>query len=167
MSMTRSRRLLSAVLVALMWPLTACGDETPAPGEDVTLEDVAEAEIPEGAEGEESESGLAERVVTIQGEVRQVLDPGAFLIGDPGVLEPEVLVMSPSTDFVDLGLDVTDVLIEDETVVEVTGAVRRLSLGEFQEDYAIPYDPNIFEEYAGESIIVAEHIEIIETEIIE
>ncbi len=163
MSMTRNRRLLAAVLlVTLVWPLTACGDETPAPGEDVTLEDVAEAEIPEGDEGEENETGLAERVVTIQGEVRQVLDPGAFLIGDPGVLEPEVLVLSPSTDFVDLGLDVTDVLVEEETVVEVTGTVRRLSLGEFQEDYAIPYDPNIFDEYAGESIIVAERLEITE-----
>ncbi|MDR7380797.1 hypothetical protein [Promicromonospora iranensis] len=161
--MTRNRRLLAAVLlVTLVWPLTACGDETPAPGEDVTLEDVAEAEIPEGDEGEENETGLAERVVTIQGEVRQVLDPGAFLIGDPGVLEPEVLVLSPSTDFVDLGLDVTDVLVEEETVVEVTGTVRRLSLGEFQEDYAIPYDPNIFDEYAGESIIVAERLEITE-----
>ena len=168
MSMTRIRRLLATVLLtSLMWPLAACGDEAPAPGEEVTLEDVAEAEIPEGDESEENESGLAERVVTVQGEVRQVLDPGAFLIGDPGVLEPQVLVLSPSTDFVDLGLDVTDALVEEETVVEVTGAVRRLSLGEFQEDYDIPYDPNIFEEYAGESIIVAERVEIIENEIIE
>lgn len=163
--MTRNRRLpTAALLITLMWPLTACSEEAPAPGENVTLEDVAEAEIPEGDEGEEDESGLAERVVTVQGEVRQVLNPGAFLIGDPGVLEPEVLVMSPASDFVDLGLDVTDVLVESESIVEVTGTVRRISLGEFQEDYAIPYErnSNVYEEYAGESVIVAEHIAITE-----
>ncbi|MBO0609274.1 hypothetical protein [Myceligenerans salitolerans] len=148
------RRLLAAILPAvLIWPLGACGDETPAPGEDVTVEDVAEAEL-----GEEDESGMAERVVTVEGQVLEILDPGAFLIGDPGVLEPSVLVLSRSADFSDQGLDVTDALVEDATTVEVTGTVRRLSLGEFQEDYEIPYDPQVFEEYAGESVIVAETI---------
>ncbi|GAA4710804.1 hypothetical protein GCM10023198_36980 [Promicromonospora umidemergens] len=148
------------LLVAMVWPLAACGDEAPAPGENVTVEDVAEAEIPEGEEDQEREPGLGGRVVTVQGVVLEILDPGAFLIGDPGVLEPSVLVMSPSTDFVDLGLDVTDALVEDETLVGVTGTVRRLSLGEFQEDYAIPYDAEVFGEFAGESIIVAERIEV-------
>lgn len=164
MSTTRNRRLLvPALLAALVWPLTACGDEAPAPGEDVTVGDIAEAEL---QEGEEDESGLAGRVVTVEGEALEILDPGAFLIGDPGVLEPSVLVMSPSTDFVDLGLDITDVLVENETVVEVTGTVRRLSLGEFQEDYEIPYDGEIYgeiyDEFAGESVIVAESIKIVE-----
>lgn len=155
--MRRERHLLvPALLVSLAVPLAACGDEAPAPGEDVTVEDIAEAEL---EEGEDDASGLAGRVVTIEGVVLEILDPGAFLIGDPGVLEPSVLVLSRSTDFVDQGLDVTDALVEDATVVEVTGTVRRLSLGEFQEDYEIPYDRHVFEEYAGETILVAERID--------
>ncbi|WP_225753541.1 hypothetical protein [Actinotalea sp. Marseille-Q4924] len=141
----------AAVAVAV---LSGCGQEPPAPGEDVTVADVAGAEFNAG----DGESGWDERVVTVRGQVLRILDPGVFLIGDPGAFEPSVLVMSPSTDFSDLGLDVTDVLIAEDTVVEVTGAVRRLSLGEFQEDYAIPYDEDVFEEYAGDPVIVADRL---------
>ena len=159
-STTTRRLLVPALLVALMWLLVVCGDGAPAPGENVTVADVAEAEVPEGEEDRQDQPGLAGRVVTVQGEVLEILDAGAFLIGDPGVLEPSVLVMSPSTDFVDQGLHETHALVEDETVVEVTGTVRRLSLGEFQEDYTVPYD--VYEEHAGEAVVVAERVEILE-----
>jgi hypothetical protein len=158
---TTNRRLLIPVLLAaLMWLLAACGEDTPDPGENVTVADVAEAEVPEGKEDRQDQPGLANRVVTVEGEVRQILDAGAFLIGDPGVLEPSVLVMSPSEDFADEGVHATHALVEDETVVEVTGTVRRLSLGEFQEDYTVPYD--VYEEYAGEAVVVAERVEILQ-----
>jgi hypothetical protein len=141
--------------------LTGCADDAPAPGEDVTVEDIAEAGVDEGDDVGD-DSALAERVVTVEGQVRAVLDPGAFLVGDPGVLEPSVLVMSPSTDFSELGVDVTDLLVEQETLVEVTGTLRELSLGQFQEDYDIPYDEDVFEEYAGEAVIVAERLVLVE-----
>ncbi|MEU4362640.1 hypothetical protein [Promicromonospora sp. NPDC023987] len=161
MATTTNRRLLvPALLVALICLLAACGDDAPAPGENVTVADVAEAEVPEGKEDRQDQPGLAGRVVTVQGEVLLILDAGAFLIGDPGVLEPSVLVMSPSADFVDQGLHATHALVEDETVVEVTGTVRRLSLGEFQEDYTVPYE--VYEEYAGEAVVIAERVEILE-----
>ncbi|PRZ07793.1 hypothetical protein BCE75_10429 [Isoptericola sp. CG 20/1183] len=161
MSSTRTRPLLLPVLVtaAVVSPLTACGDEAPAPGADVTVEDVAEADL---GDDSDVEPPLEGREVSVRGQVLEILDPGAFLLGDPGVLEPRVLVMSTSTDFDDLGLAVTHAVVEDATVVEVTGTVRELSLGEFQEDYAIPYQPEIFEEYAGKPVIVAERLEVLE-----
>lgn len=158
---TKRRHLGPALLATVALLLAGCGDDPPAPGEDVTVAEIAAAGVEEGDE-DVDDSALAERVVTVQGQVISILDPGAFLVGDPGVLEPSVLVMSPSTDFSELGLDVTDVLVEGETVVEVTGTLRELSLGQFQEDYAIPYDEEVFEEYAGEPVIVAERLVLVE-----
>ncbi|MGI5187212.1 hypothetical protein ACQEVI_03605 [Promicromonospora sp. CA-289599] len=157
---TNRRFLVPALLAALICLLTACGDGIPDPDENVSVADVAEAEVPEGKQDRQDQPGLANRVVTVEGEILEILDAGAFLIGDPGVLEPAVLVMSPSADFADQGMDAAHALVEDETVVEVTGTVRRLSLGEFQEDYAIPYD--VYEEYAGEAVLVAESVEILQ-----
>ncbi|NCT89867.1 hypothetical protein GXB85_02700 [Cellulomonas sp. APG4] len=144
----------TAALTLGVGTLAACGQEAPEPGEDVTVADVAGAELDAG----DGETAWIERPVTVTGQVVQVLDPGAFLMGDPGVLEPSVLVLSPQTDFTELGLDITDLVVEDETTVEVSGTVRRLSLGEFQEDYEIPYDENVFEEYAGDAVIVADRL---------
>ncbi|KGM09314.1 hypothetical protein N868_02935 [Cellulomonas carbonis T26] len=137
--------------------LTAgCSSDGAGPEEGVTVADVAQAET-------DGDGGIeVGDVVTVTGEVVRVVDPGAFLLGGDAADGPGVLVLSPTADFEAEGLDMTDVLPGDgdDVLVRVTGLVRELSLGEFQEDYAIPYEESVFEEYAGEAVIVAERLEL-------
>lgn len=149
---TRSLLRPCVVAVAAASLLAGCADDgDPADG-DVTVEDVAEIDT----DPEDPAADLLEQTVTVSGRVLEIVEPGAFLLGSEGVFEPEVLVLSPTTDFSDAGLAVTDLLVEDQTLVEVTGTVRELNLGQFQADYAIPYEPEVYEEYAGQAVIVAE-----------
>lgn len=163
MATTRRRAVLAAAVMTAASVLVGCSDDVPAPGENVTVEDIAEADVQEIGEDED---GLSGRTVTVVGQVVEIVDPGAFLVGDVGVFEPSVLVLSPTADFVDQGVEITDLLVEEATVVEVTGTVRQLSLGEFQEDYPIPYDEYIFDEFAGEGVIVADTV-VIDVEVLE
>ncbi len=152
--MRRSVAAAAVVGTVVAGMLAGCGQEAPPPDADITVADLADAETNAG----DGTSDWIGREVTVRGHVLEIVEPGAFRIGDPGTWEPSVLVLSPTADFADAGLDVTDAMIEDETTVEVTGTVRRLSLGQFQEDYDIPYDESVFEDYAGDAVVVVDHL---------
>lgn len=155
MSRIRNNRSVAAplALATVVALVAGCSNDSAGPEQGTDVEDVAEAE-PEEGEGAQ----LLGQNVTVSGEVDEVVDEGAFRVGGDDLGGDSALVLSQSGSFDDLGTDVNEGLVEDDTVVQVTGTVREFDLAAFEEEFGVDYDDELYEEFEGEVVIVADQV---------
>lgn len=134
--------------------LVACDNDSAGPEQGTSVEDVEEAEPDEPGEG----ADLIGETVTISGEVDEILDPQGFIMGGDALFEDGVLVLSGPTSFEDLGLTLDQSLVDDDTIVEVTGTVEELVVVDFEEEFGLDLDDTVYEEWDGQAVIVAEQV---------
>lgn len=63
-----------------------------------------------------------------------------------------------SFDAMGAGFAMDEGLVDDDTVVQVTGTVRQFDLAEFEDEFAVDYDDGVFEPFEGENVIVAQDV---------
>lgn len=161
----RALKTLTVPAVAVLtagW-LSGCSDDSAGPEFGADVEDVAE---PPGADDDEAlseeddpleENGVLSfvgRTVTVSAEVEEIVTPGVLRIGDEG----SVLVFAGDRDFEDLGLQVTEDLVDEDVVVQVTGTVRQFLVESFESEFGVDYVDDDFDQYEGASVIVAERV---------
>ena len=135
--------LLSASVAAV----TACAE---APQETTTQseasDNVTTEELSDGAEG------MIGETVSIRAEVAETIDESSFLLEDDQLFGGEdVLVINASGE--------PFVLTEgDDTEVQVTGEVQQLVTADFETEYGLDLDPELYAEYEDRPVVVAQSI---------
>lgn len=114
--------------------VSACGSEAPEVG--VTISDIADA--PEAYAGE---------LVTVSGEVDDVLSPHAFKLGGDD-FEDDLLVFSPTPlSAATASPEAKGAPLQGGDVVQVTGVVREFTMADVEADYEFDLDPQLETEY--------------------
>lgn len=135
------------LLAASMTVATACSE---APSETTTQSEAADnvttEEIASGAEG------LVGETVSVRAEVGETVDESSFLLEDDQLFGGEdVLVINASGE--------PFVLAEgDDTEVQVTGEVAQLVLADFETEYGLDLDPELYVDYEDRPVVVAQSI---------
>lgn len=145
---SRPRSVATALLLAAsMTVMAACSE---APQETTTQSEAADnvttEELSDGA------AGMVGETVSIRAEVEEVVDETSFLLEDDQFFGGEdVLVINASGE--------PFVLVEgDDTDVQVTGEVQQLVAAEFETEYGLDLDPELYAEYETRPVVVAQSI---------
>ncbi len=142
-----SKPFAGFMMAASLTVVSAC---TEAPQETTTQEEAAEnvttEEVSEGAEG------LIGQTVSVRAEVEETLDDTSFLLEDDQLFGGEdILVINASGE--------PFVLVEgDDTEVQVTGEVQQLVTADFETEYGLDLDPELYADYEDRPVIVAQSI---------
>lgn len=153
----RKRMIVPAMAVAVVTSLSACSDDSAGPETGVSVDDVAEEGAENGALDEEAAAvdPLVGQTVTVSAEVEEIVSPQAFRAGDEELL---IVSAGESFDAMGAGFAMDEGLVDDDTVVQVTGTVRQFDLAEFEDEFAVDYDDGVFEPFEGENVIVAQDV---------
>ena len=158
---TRKKMLAPAMAIALAAPLAACSDDSAGPESGADVEDVAEdgaAEEEPLDEEEPAAEGAADSLlgqkVTVSAEIEEVVAPGAIRVGDEGLL-----VLSAGPSFSDMGFEVSEGLVEDDVIVQVTGTVAELAFPDIEDEFGFDWDDETLSEFEGENVLVASQID--------
>ncbi|EDX87013.1 hypothetical protein S7335_4720 [Synechococcus sp. PCC 7335] len=141
------QRTVGLLLAASMTAVAACSE---TPSETTTQEEATEnvttEELSSGAEG------LVGEMVSLRAEVEETVDDTSFLLEDDQLFGGEdVLVINVSGE--------PFVLAEgDDTEVQVTGEVQQLVVAEFETEYELSLDPNLYADYEDRPVVVAQSI---------
>lgn len=142
------RKPVAGLVVLLPIVMTVACSE--APQETTTQEEATEnvttEELASGAEGIIGES------VSVRSEVAETVDATSFLLEDDQLFGGEnVLVINASGE--------PFVLTEgDETEVQVTGEVQQLVTAEFETEYGLDLDPDLYADYEDRPVVIAQSI---------
>lgn len=151
----RKRTLATSVALATAVTLASCGDDSAGPEQGTDVEDVAEAEPGDPAEG----GDLLGKTVTLTGEISETIDPAGFWLGGDGNLfEDGAPVISTAGAFTDMDIDDPESLMEDDTVLQVTGTVAEFVVVDFEEEYGVDLDDELYEDLDGEAVVIAEEV---------
>lgn len=155
MNTLRKRALTAPFALAAAATLTGCASDSAGPEEGTTVEDVAEAEPDEIEPGDD----LLGETVTVSGELTEVIAPGAFWLGaGGGLFEEGAPVVSAAGEFTAWGIEDPEALVEEDTILQVTGTVAEFVLVDYEEEWGIDLDDDLYEELEGEAVIVAEEV---------
>lgn len=155
MTTVRKRAFAASLAVATTITLAGCGNDSAGPEIGTDVEDVAEAEPDEP---DEDAPDLLGETVTVSGEITEVIDPGAFWLGaGGGLFEEGAPVVSAAGDFTAMDVDPAG-LLDSDTILQVTGTVAEFVLLDFEEEYGIDLDDDLYEDLEGEAVIVADDI---------
>ncbi len=147
-SLSQQRAITSGLLIAAsIVVLPACTETPPeTTTQSEATENVTTEEISSGAEG------LIGETVSIRAEVEEKIDDTSFLLEDDQFFGGEdVLVINASGE--------PFILVEgDDTEVQVTGEVQQLVTAEFETEYGLDLDPELYAEYEDRPVIVAQSI---------
>ena len=135
------------LLAASMTVVAACAETPPeTTTEEEATENVTTEELSSGAEG------LIGETVSIRAEVEETVDEASFLLEDDQIFGGEdVLVINASGE--------PFVLTEgDDTPVQVTGEVQQLVTADFETEYGLDLDPELYADYEDRPVIVAQSI---------
>ncbi|MEL6159217.1 MAG: hypothetical protein AAFQ40_09835 [Cyanobacteria bacterium J06623_5] len=147
-SVSKYRKTFAGVLLAASMGVIAACSETPV--ETTTHQEAVEntttEEIADGAEGAIGET------VTIRAEVEETIGESSFLLEDDMLFGGEdILVINASSEpFV--------LLDSDDTEVQVTGEVQQLVIAEFETEYGLDLDPELYAEYEERPVVIAQSI---------
>jgi len=122
-------------------------------------EEAIEADAP-GRTGlaTEAQSFVGQKV-TVSATVSEMVSPAAFRIGGEDFGGESLLVLSaPAADFTEMGFDLNEQMVNDETVAQVTGTVRRFDIAGFEDEFGVDYDDALYTEFEGENVIVADRV---------
>lgn len=139
--------VVGLLLAASMTVVSACAE---TPSETTTQEEATEnvttEELSSGAEG------LIGETVSIRAEVEETVDETSFLLEDDQLFGGEdVLVINASGE--------PFVLTEgDDTPVQVTGEVQQLVVADFETEYGLDLDPDLYADYEDRPVVVAQSI---------
>lgn len=134
-------------MAASLTVVSAC---TQTPPETTTQEDATEnvttEELSEGAEG------LIGQTVSLRAEVKETVGDTSFLIEDDQLFGGEdILVINASGE--------PFVLTEgDDTEVQITGEVQQLVIADFETEYSLDLDPDLYADYEDRPVVVAQSI---------
>nr|WP_297426566.1 hypothetical protein [uncultured Actinotalea sp.] len=146
---TRRRRAVGIpVALAGALALTGCADSA-GPEEGTTAEDVADAEPDE-------EPVLLGRDVTISAAAEEVVGEGAVVL-DAGDATDELLVLAADGTFE--ALESVEDVVDEETVLQVRGTVRRLDVAALEEELGLDWDDDEIEDWEGEAVLVADRLD--------
>lgn len=151
----RKQYLAAPVAIATAFTLTACSDDSAGPEAGTDVEDVAESDPDENDPGSE----LLGQTVTVSGQIDEIVDETAFRLGGDGLAGDSVLVVSASEPFAHLGIELTEELAEQDRVLQVTGTVQEFVEEDLEEEFDVDYDDELYEEFEGENVIVADQVE--------
>lgn len=135
------------LLAAAVTILPACAD---SPSETTTPEDAVEnvttEEVASGAEG------LIGETVSLRAEVGETVDETSFMLKDEQFFGGEdILVINASGE--------PFVLTEgDDTPVQVTGEVQQFISTEFESEYGLGLDPELYADFEEQPVIIARSI---------
>ena len=138
---------VALLLSASVATMTAC---TEAPQETTTQseasENVTTEELSDGAEG------LIGQTVSLRAEIAETIGESSFLLEDDQLFGGEdILVINASGE--------PFVLTEgDDTEVQVTGEVQQLVTAEFETEYGLDLDPELYADYEDRPVVVAQSI---------
>ena len=141
------KSVIGLLLAASMTVIAACAE---TPSETTTQEEATEnvttEELSDGAEG------LIGETVSIRAEVEETVDETSFLLEDDQLFGGEdVLVINASGE--------PFVLTEgDDTPVQVTGEVQQLVIADFETEYGLDLDPDLYADYEDRPVFVAQSI---------
>ena len=142
------RKWMTGLLLAASMTVVAACAETPpeTTTEEEATENVTTEELSSGAEG------LIGETVSIRAEVEETVDEASFLLEDDQIFGGEdVLVINASGE--------PFVLTEgDDTPVQVTGEVQQLVTADFETEYGLDLDPELYADYEDRPVIVAQSI---------
>ena len=165
---TTRKRILGALFAAAMVPAVAACTDSAGPEEDVTVEDVAEADPEEteadleetdGDEASDGDASLIGQTVTVSGEISEISAENAFWISAGGGLFDEgAPILSPTADFSSFDIGDPASLEDSDTIIQVTGTVTEFFLVDFEEGWGIDLVDEGLEELEGEAVIVAEEV---------
>lgn len=149
------RTLATSVAFAAAVALAGCSDDSAGPEQGTDVEDVAEAEPGDSDDG----GDLLGRTVTISGEISETIDPAGFWLGGDGNLfEEGAPVISTAGDFTRMDIDDPESLMDNDTVLQVTGTVAEFVVIDFEEEYGVDLDDELYEDLDGETVVVAEEV---------
>lgn len=99
------------------------------------------------------------QTVTVRGEVGQLLAPSVFTLRDPGLLDAKQVLVVGARRAVTAARQPAARLVEEGTVVAVTGTVRRYdpALGE---DLPVDLDANLMADHIGRATIFAHVVDV-------
>ncbi len=144
-SAVNGKALLGSLLLAVSVTLLgACSEpEATSPSEDnnIQVEDLSE-----------DTTALAGEIVSVRGDVAEIIDETAFLLDDDQLFGGEdVLVINASGE----GL----LLPEGEGAeIQVTGEVQQLVLAELETAYGLVLDPEVYADYEEKPVVIAESL---------
>lgn len=144
----RYRKPLAGLLMAASLTVVSACAETPSEtttSEEAT-ENVTTEELSGGAEG------LIGQTVSLRAEVEETVDDTSFLIEDDQLFGGEdILVINASGE--------PFVLTEgDDTEVQITGEVQQLVTADFETEYGLDLDPELYADYEDRPVVVAQSI---------
>ncbi|MBD2233808.1 hypothetical protein [Phormidium tenue] len=123
----------------------ACGESAP---ERETSDGSTNVQTEEVAEDTESYIG---QVVTIRSEPVEKVGDNSFTVNDEQFFGSEpILVINASGEPL--------LLPEDGVEVQVTGEVRNFLISEVDQEFDLTLDPNLYEEYEDQAVIIAQSI---------
>lgn len=123
----------------------ACGESAP---EQETSDGSTNVQTEEVAEDTESYIG---QVVTIRSEPVEKVGDNSFTVNDEQFFGSEpILVINASGEPL--------LLPEDGVEVQVTGEVRNFLISEVDQEFDLTLDPNLYEEYEDQAVIIAQSI---------
>lgn len=147
-SVSKYRKTFAGVLLAASMSVIAACSETPVETttQQEAVENTTTEELADGAEGAIGET------VSIRAEVEETVGESAFLLEDDMLFGGEdILVINASSEpFV--------LLDGDDTEVQVTGEVQQLILAEFETEYGLTLEPELYADYEDRPVIVAQSI---------
>lgn len=138
--------IAGVLLAASMTVVSACAETPETTTPDEAAENVEQEELSSGAEGMIGES------VSIRGEVAETIGETSFTIADDQFFGGEdILVINASGE--------PFVLAEgNETEVQVTGEVQQLVIADFESEYGLDLDPDLYADYEDQPVIAAQSI---------
>jgi len=138
----------TALILGLMGTLllSSCSEGDPNAGGPTAQSNVTTEEVTEET------NELIGETVTVRNEVGEKIAPAVFTLTDDEFFGgEEILVVNATGE--------PFVLPEgDNPEVQVTGEVRRFVLAEFERDYGLDLDPEIYAEYENQPAIVAQSV---------
>jgi hypothetical protein len=158
----RKRLLAPFMALAMATSIAACADDSAGPETGTDVEEVAEEPMEDETGDDEAAQGaesLVGQTVTVSAEISEVISPGAIRIGgDEGGDESLLVVSGAAESFAEMGFGVSEGLVDDDVVVQVTGTVREFDIADFEEEFGVDYDDDLFEPFEGEHVIVADDV---------
>ena len=141
--------VVTAVLAVLLW-----NDDDQALGDAPEQATVAEvAENPQEYIGE---------LVTVSGEVSEILTPFSYVLGGEQFVGGEELLVvgpPPAATTEDAGIE-RDIEVYPQDIVQITGEVREFDRAELEEEWEADFPPEAFDEYEGEAVLIGDLVSL-------
>ena len=131
--------------VASLTTLAACSTPEVTTSEEAA-ENVTTEEVADGVDG------LIGQTVSLRSEVEETVGEASFLLEDDSLFGGEdVLVINASGE--------PFVLMDgDDTEVQVTGEVQQLIIADFETEYGLDLEPELYADYEERPVVVAQSI---------